>query len=70
MREVREVTTAGLRPGDIVHWHGKATTVVEVADTSLPAAFGTGTAYDLTLVDVHGQQTLMRAAASYRWVCS
>ena len=68
MRTVREVTTAELRVGDVVDWHGTGRQVSEARDTGGPAAFGQGSAYDVTLVDGGGREVSMRAASSQHWL--
>lgn len=67
MRLVRDVGTAELQVGDAVEWRGEFCLVVECVDTGRPAAFGSGSAYDLTLNIANGAKVPMRAAASQRW---
>ena len=68
MRTAREVTTAELQVGDIVDWHGEGRQVSEARDTGAPAAFGRGTAFDVTLLDAGGREVTQRAASSQRWL--
>lgn len=68
MRTVREVTTAELQVGDVVDWHGEGRQVSEARDTGTPAAFGSGTAFEVTLVAADGREVALRAASSQRWL--
>ena len=68
MKAVREVTTAELQVGDTVDWDGERREVRECRDTGRPAAFGSGTAYDVTLLRQDGTTMPMQAAAFQRWL--
>ena len=68
VRTVREVTTAELRVGDVVDWRGEGRHVAEVRDTGSPAAYGEGTAFDVTLVAADGREVPLQAASSQRWL--
>ena len=41
--------------------------VLEARDTGAPAAYGQGTAFDVTLMDADGREVPLRAASSQRW---
>lgn len=68
MRTVREVTTAELQVGDVVDWRGEGRHVAEVRDTGSPAAYGEGTAFDVTLVAADGREVPLQAASLQRWL--
>ena len=68
VRTVREVTTAELRGGGVVDWRWEGRHVAQVRDTGSPAAYGEGTAFDVTLVAADGREGPLQAASSQRWL--
>jgi len=65
---VREVRTSELRAGDVVDWRGERRLVAEVVESDAPAAFGVGTAWNVTLIKESGESVPLAAASSHRWV--
>src|SRR4051794_36474974 len=68
LRAVRDVATWELRLGDVIDWHGERRRVTQLADTGQPAAFGTGTAWEVTLGDEAGRLVPLMAARGQRWL--
>jgi hypothetical protein len=64
---VTRTATSDLVINDFVLFSGERRQVVELADTGKPALFGTGTAWDITLMNEAGRCTEMVAAASDKW---